>query len=134
MEFVVGLVFEVLPEQEGGGLVAGQVQGQALYEALQVLLALGRDEGGPGAPPRGRSPPAPGRRRPFSTSPRDARQDALQAPVQLDSRPRWTKRMAAVDLGGVEEGELLLVAQHLDRWLVQDGEVQRLTSGWLAKT
>ena len=35
------------------------------------------------------------------------------------------KRMAPFQLGGVEEGVLLLVAQHLDGRLAEDGEIER---------
>ena len=51
-----------------------------------------------------------------STAPRSLLEHLL---AQVDEADR------AVDLVRVEEGELLLVAQHLERRLAQHGEVQR---------
>ena len=53
----------------------------------------------------------------------------VSRPCSSSSLPRCTKRTHVGDLGLVEERELLLVAQHLQRRLAEDREVQRRALG-----
>ena len=122
---VPDLAFGVLPDEKRGRLPAGQVQRQALHEALQLDFAGGgrlrfADE----RAERVHEDKARGRFFDFGL---DAVENGAEVILQ--------DRVAQVDeadrgfhFAGVEEAELLLVAQHLHGRLAKDGEVQSRAS------
>ena len=129
---VADLPLGVLPDQEGGRLPARQVEGQPLDESLE-------------RPPRRCRPPA------FRTTvrnesttttpglgrldlPDDLRQDRVQVLLQ-HHLAEVDEPDGGVQLGRVEEPELLLVPEHLEGRLAQHGEVQgRPRPGWRWRT
>ena len=122
----LGLGLQVLAHQEGGGLPAGHLHAQLLHEVLELRGALL-------FPPRRAHHRAErvdedvaGRvlRHLFG----DARHQALEVALQ-QVRRQVDVADRLVELRHVEEAELLLVPQHLQRRLSQHGEEQRARVG-----
>ena len=117
---VADLPLGVLPDQEGGRLPARQVEGEPLDEGLEFHLA-GPAPGLPHHRPERVHHDDDGARRLDLLD--DLLQDRVQVVVQHDLA-QVDKPDGGVQLGRVEELELLLVAEHLDGRLAQHGEVQ----------
>ena len=123
----------VFADQKGRRLPAGEMNRQAFQEALQVHAAVWP------ATPAARMMV---RNESTTTTPGltllHLAHDGLQHRVEPLVQGRVTQVHvvdAAADFGCVEEAELLLVAQHLERRLTDDGEVQRWPlAGWPAQT
>ena len=116
----------VFADQEGGGLPAGHVHAQLLHELLQCVVwidvriarALVRQHDR-----TERIDKHQGRVEVLHLG-----QDARQHHVQVTGQRFFgqvDKAHPAVNRLGIEKIELLLVTQHLQRWLAQHGEVQR---------
>ena len=118
---VAQLAFDVLADQERGRLPTGQVQRQALDEALELHFA--------GAALRLAHH---GAERVHDDDARlgglDLFDDAIENGAEVlvqDALAEVDEAECSIHLGMVEERELLLIAQHLDGRLAQHGEVQR---------
>ena len=117
---VAELALDVLADQERGGLPTRQVQGEALDEPLELHFArVGLRLAHHGAERVHHDDAGVGRLDLLDDLLQDRAQVLLQHELaEVDEADR------AVQLGRVEERELLLIAQHLDGRLAQHGEVQ----------
>jgi hypothetical protein len=118
----------VLADQKRRRFARGEVEAQALDEVLELHLAV--VEGLPDHATK----------RVHEHELRVRRLDLLDDDVQGPLRDRFEHLRSQVqeantgrNLGGIEERELLLIAQHLDRRFPQDRDVQRVTLGARAR-
>ena len=116
----------VLADEKRRRFPAGEPDRQLLHEVLQIEVAVLCPFGSLGHRSKGIDNHHAGVRR--FDFPNDAFQELLQRAVdhvlaQIDVADRL------IHAGDIEEGELLLIAQHLEGGLADDGEVQRGTIG-----
>ena len=124
----VVLTLAVLPEEEGGGLVARERQREALHEVRQLHLAGSVRPSVLRTMARKESTTTMRRVRPLELL-HDGLQHLRHPAVERLLTEVDEANRAVADLGGVEEGVLLLIAKHLDGRLADDAEVHGLSLG-----
>jgi hypothetical protein len=118
----VALRLEIFANEKCGGFAAREVKRKRLHEVLQVELVegTGRDV----ADDRAERIDEHEARVSLVDLAHDAFESFFQAAFE-EVFPEVDESNAVIDLIGVEEGELLLIAEHLERRLAENREIDR---------